>query len=258
MRKPLVFPGMVLGIVLACEAPAQDSFPRGTIRYDRPQEYAEVSEQTRLPDDLAQQIKAQFEPNPNDLRKIARMYQWVRSNFVTYEGKGGLVGKLSARDLIRSKRLSGCNDWGIVLTCLLRYAGFPVVFLNTAGIESAKALRADGSREHVGHVFLEVFVAGRWIVLDSRTGEYILDYDHNNPVIPIPKKREGETAFFVLQKGRDLWDLGIRDIRQTSALISDFARTYPLDGIQIPHADITRLGINQNSPDHAHPPPEPR
>ncbi|MBM4085613.1 MAG: hypothetical protein FJ272_12560 [Planctomycetes bacterium] len=88
-------------------------------------------------------------------------------------------------------------------------------------------------------------MADKWIVLDATTGEYIEDYDPSNPVIPIPKRRERETAFFVLQKGRDLWDLGIRDIQVTVDLMAEFTRTHPLDTLTIPRRAIKKLNARE-------------
>jgi len=237
---------LIFIIALGGQARAQESFPRGRILYDQPQEYAKLTEQTKLSEARAAEVRARFGAGPNDIEKIARIYQWVKANCTTYEGKGAVVGKQSAEQILQGKQLSGCNDWGVALTCLLRHAGFRSSFLNTAGIQGAKARRnGDLQRLYMGHVFLEVFVADKWIVLDSVTGEYIEDYDHDNPVIPISKRRERETAFFVLQKGRDLWDLGIRDIQVTVDLMAEFARSYPLDTLIIPRRAIKKLNARE-------------
>ena len=106
------------------------------------------------------------------------------------------MAKQSAQEICASRRLSGCNDWGLLLTAILRSLDYPVVFMNAAGIEWAKRYRNDPTLEFSGHAFLEIWVTGKWIVMDSVTGEYIQDYDIHNPVIPIPKLTLLFTTFY--------------------------------------------------------------
>lgn len=152
-----------------------------------------------------------------------------------------MVAKQSAQQIFDSRKLTGCNDWGILLTAILRSQGYPVVFLNAAGIEWAKAYRKNPTTAFSGHVFLEIYLSGKWIVMDSVTGEYIDDYDIDDPVIPIPKKNASEKGYFVYQKGLDHWTMGIQSIQDSKKIMRKFALNYPLEKIIIKHKEIKKL-----------------
>ena len=202
--------------------------------------YSKPTLQTQLSSKDSDMLVQQF-PGDNTILKIGLILDWVRKNFNRYRGRGKMVAKQSAQEIFISKRLSGCNDWGIILTSLLRNLGYPVVFMNAAGIEWAKRYKKDPSIEFMGHTFLEIYVEGTWIVMDSVTGEYIEDYDFNDPVIPIPKKRAGEIGYFVYQKGLDHWSLGVHSIQQNEEVMREFALTYPLEKITLKEKAISRL-----------------
>ena len=174
---------------------------------------------------------------------------WIRKNFERYRGRGKFVAKYSAQEIYINRRLSGCNDWGLLLTAILRNLNYPVVFMNAAGIEWAKRFRSDPSIEYSGHTFLEIWINGKWIVMDSVTGEYIQDYDTNNPIIPIPKIRAGERGYFVYQKGLDHWSMGVRSIKDNEEIMRKFALHYPLDNVFIPEKEIWKLHSPENGRD---------
>jgi len=175
------------------------------------------------------------------MRKIGNVISWIRKNFDTYKGGGMMVAKQSAQEIYDSRKLSGCNDWGILLSAILRNQGFPVVFLNAAGIAWAKTYKKSPITSFSGHVFLEIYINEKWIVMDSVTSEYIDDYDMNDPVIPIPKKNADEKGYFVYQKGLDHWTMGIRSIQDSKKIMREFALNYPLDQISIKSKKIKKV-----------------
>ncbi len=215
-------------------------FPVKNVDHTDPWIYSKPTLQTQLSSKDREMLVQEF-PGDNTILKIGLILDWVRKNFDRYRGRGKMVAKQSAQEIFIGRRLSGCNDWGIILTSLLRNLGYPVVFMNAAGIEWAKRYKKDPSIEFMGHTFLEIYVEDKWIVMDSVTGEYIEDYDFNDPVIPIPKKRAGETGYFVYQKGLDHWSLGVHSIRENEEVMREFALTYPLEKITLKEKAISRL-----------------
>jgi hypothetical protein len=212
------------------------------VNHSSPDQFAKPTEQTNLSKEVVEDLKIRF-PGPNDLQKIGRIHHWVRKNFSGERGGGKFIAKRSAQQIFESKKLTGCNDWGIMMTALLRVFEYPVIFMNAAGIEWAKRFRAGIRGKRLGHVFLEIYIPEKkaWIVMDSVTTEYLEDYDFNDPVIPIPKKRAGEEAYFVYLKGKDHWSMGIRDPREKMKVMIEFARQYPLETITIKKKTINRL-----------------
>jgi len=216
-----------------------NKFPVKNVDHSDPALFSPPTEQTRLSPDVVEQNK-QLYPGENDMEKIKKIHAWVKENFEKYRGQGRMVAKQSAQQLYDGRKLSGCNDWGLLQTAMLRSVGFPVVFMNAANIDWAKKYRDDpsGSRGFHGHTFLEIYVDQRWILMDSTTGQYIEDYDFNDPILHIHKKRGG---YFVYQKGLDHWTMGVRSIEDNEKIMKDFALTYPLNTISIQDKEIKRL-----------------
>jgi len=72
------------------------------------------------------------------------------------------------------------------------------------GLRASRAI--SGTRPCVGHVFVEVFVTGQWVLVDSTNNWYVATgYDPANPVIPLRGGVAGSTAetsgFYVLRMG---------------------------------------------------------
>lgn len=223
-----------------CEDKMPDKrFPVKNVDHSDPSKFALPTVQTKLSPEVVEKINRLF-PGDNDMERIKKVHSWVRENFERYRGKGRMVAKQSAQEIYDGRKLSGCNDWGLLQTAILRSLKFPVVFMNAANINWAKKYRKDpsGSGGFSGHTFLEIYVKGRWILMDSTTGQYIEDYDYNDPVLHIHKERGG---YFVYQKGLDHWSMGVKSIEDNEKIMRDFALNYPLETISIQDKEIKRL-----------------
>jgi hypothetical protein len=192
--------------------------------------------QTELAPEVVEKMNQLF-AGDNSIEKIGEVYNWVKENFKMYRGRGKMVAKQSAQQLYDGRKLSGCNDWGLLQTAILRCLKFPVVFMNAASIKWAKEYRNNPSRPpgFSGHTFLEIHIKGRWILMDSTSGQYIEEYDFDDPVLHMHKRRGG---YFVYQKGLDHWTMGIRSIEDNKEIMKDFALNYPLDTIAIQDKEI--------------------
>ena len=74
--------------------------------------------------------------------------------------------------------------------------------------------------------------------MDSTSGQYIEDYDLNDPVVYMSERRG---PYFVYQKGRDHWSMGVRSIKDNTKTMSEFALNYPLDEISVKEKEVKRL-----------------
>ena len=88
-------------------------------------------------------------------------------------------------DVMRDKTYGGCADQGIVCGVLLKGAGIPTVWVKTmdvAWIWNFKKGRPFTSWS--GHVFLEVFVNGKWSLLDPGGKTLYPDYSPKMRILP--------------------------------------------------------------------------
>jgi hypothetical protein len=215
----------------------QLKFPVKNVDHSDPSVFARPTPQTQLSQETIEELNLLF-PGDNTLEKIGKVHNWVKGNFEKYRGGGRMVAKQSAEQLFEGKKLSGCNDWGLLQTAILRSLKYPVVFMNAVSIQWAKEYRKNTSGDFTGHTFLEIYVNKRWILMDSTSGQYIEDYDFNDPVLPIHKKRGG---FFVYQKGLDQWTMGVKSIKDNEKIMIEFALNYPLETISIKSKKVKRF-----------------
>jgi hypothetical protein len=241
MKKTTTFL-LYLALLLMLLFAKGKKFPIGNIDHSNPDIYAKPTRETQLSKDTIEKLKGKF-PQPNNLNKIGLIYQWVKRNFTGKPAGGKLIARRSAQEIFDSRMISGCNDSGILKTAILRAFNYPVVFMNAASINWAKRYRKGQRGSSYGHVFLEIYIKSmnRWIVMDSVTSEYIEDYDFNDPVIPIPKSRIKEKAYFVYHKGKDHWTMGVFSKKDNAKDMRKFASTYPLKTIIIKPKEIKRL-----------------
>ena len=243
MKKiKLVFLICILSIFIFPGSKIKKRYPVNDVDHSNPDEFAQSTKQTELSPATVDELKKLF-PQPNDLKKIGLIYKWVTENFQGQKGGGKMIAKRSAQEIFDSKNITGCNDKGLLITSILRKFDFPVVFMNSAGINWAEKYKQNPRGPNMGHVFLEVYLKdkGKWIVIDSVTSEYIEDYDYNDLVIPIPKTRANQKAYFVYRKGKDHWTQGVRSNRDNAKVMKKFATTYPLETIVITKKEVKRL-----------------
>jgi hypothetical protein len=215
-------------------------FPVKDVDHSDPWVFARPTPQTQLSQEIIEELNLLF-PGDNTIEKIGEVYSWVRGNFDKYRGGGRMVAKQSAQQLFNGRKLSGCNDWGLLQTAILRSLKYPVVFMNAVNIQWAKEYRKNISKGFSGHTFLEIYVKGRWILMDPTSGHYIEDYDFSDPVLHIHKKRGG---FFVYQKGLDQWSMGVKSIENNEKIMIEFALNYPLETVSIKDKGVKRFIIS--------------
>ncbi len=157
------------------------------------------------------------------LKDAARLQQWLSENFRATEAGGEFIGKTTARGLLKSRELTGCHDWALLLATLLRSAGYPARMTDTAGVQWMTQVRA-GRDGHgfAGHVFVEAFIDGRWILLDSVSARYIKNYDHANPFIPM--EVGDQTGYCVMFKGADPAAYGLDSAASLENYMTRFAK----------------------------------
>ncbi len=128
-------------------------------------------------------------------KQVKRSRAWRKSVF----------RKRTAAQLLNSGEMTGCGDFAVLLAALFRAAGFPTVYVGSLKKDWVRGW-ADGNRSgsFMGHSFLEVYVNGEWILVDSTEGYYWRGYDPKNPNLP--------RGYYAYGKGVDPWDLGIKSL----------------------------------------------
>ena len=186
-----------------------------TLKYGKPNLYLENGTQSSLNDSYFNEIKALLDVTGNTLYDIVKIFRWKVGVFSAYQGGGVLIGISTANSIYEDEKLSGCHDHGLIMASVLRKYGFPVILIDAADVQWAKDFFDGTASGYLGHVFLEVYVNESWILLDSTSGDYVLNYNHDlNSLHYNGKTKE----YFVLLKGLDTNDCDVfsfTDLRNT-------------------------------------------
>lgn len=227
--------------------PASLYQPAWGIDYAHPEKYLAQGEQTRLSDPSAADTLRleQNASHPNQLYMLGRIYWWIKGDFKTWSARGATIGKITTDELLAGRRLGGCHDWGLVYASLARELGYPAVVVDTLGVAWARQFQSGEEGPYVGHVFVEVYVDGKWVLVDSTNNWYVEDgYDPSNPIIPLGETSDstaGSYGFYVMRKGLDTWDYGITDAKALNMLMEETARELNLETLVYPQYEFQRF-----------------
>jgi transglutaminase-like putative cysteine protease len=222
----LPWPGWALG-------PERDESPIpepsvSRIDYARPQDYlllnASLGNGDRIRE-LAARMKA---GTPEGT--LAAIGLWMGTNF-RYDSRVDSTWR-NFDTAWETKVLGSCADHAIVFAALARACGIPAVFVKTMDADWIREFRTTGAcKSWRGHVFLEVFLAGRWRLLDAQSLQLYEEYDPAARILPGNR--------YAYDKGADPRELVLsldweRWIKQTAAYFRKF--------------DLARLPVGDGRP----------
>ena len=213
------------------------------IDYGQPAKYLAPGEQTRIADPA---VISALRQEKQSIAHLGEIYFWIKRQFTTWPAGGQTIGRVTVEQLLAERRLGGCHDWGLVYAAVARQLGYPAVLVDTASIAWARQFQAGEKGPYVGHVFVEVFVAGQWVLVDSTNNWYVsAGYDPANPIIPLRGGIAGPAAetygFYVLRKGSDSWGYGVRNATELHRLMADSARQLQTETIVYPQYTFQRF-----------------
>lgn len=206
------------------------------IDYAHPATYLAPGLQSRISD--PSQID-ELRQDEQSLFHLQTIFRWMKDNFELYSARGQTIGIVTVDDLFASRRLGGCHDVGLVYSAILRELGYPAVLVSTDSIAWIEQFQAGESDIRIGHIFVEVYLDERWVLIDPTNGWYVIEgYDPTNPVIPLEGHIAGSSeeiyGFYVECKGVDIWDLGFHSPDESFQAMDAFAAQLDLSRITYP------------------------
>jgi transglutaminase-like putative cysteine protease len=138
----------------------------------------------------------------------------------------------SVDQILSDGTYGGCADHSVVFGSLSRAVGIPTVWVKTMDADWIREfVRADGKvTSWRGHVFLEVFIHGRWMLFDATELTLQRDYDPRQRILPGNRyayDKGGDPYSLVLSPRWDLWK------QQTTA----YFRAFALALLPVPRGD---------------------
>ena len=218
--------------------------PAFGIDYAHPELYLTQGAQSQISDPS---VLAELRSDTHSLAHLEAIFHWMKNNFTPYSARGKTIGVVTVDELLAERRLGGCHDTGLVFAAIARELGYPAVMVRTVSIAWMGLYQANEHEGFVGHVFVEVFLDGQWILINSTGGHYVIDgYDPTNPVIPLTGNIAGTTdelyGFMVERKGVDTWGFGIHSPAESNQSMRAFGDQVDLNAIQYPAYTFERFG----------------
>lgn len=143
------------------------------VHYGRPEEHLVPGEQSRISSErLVSALKARFGER-RGTESLRDLYLWMKKEFSSCVGGGRSIGKTTINQRLCARNMSGCHDHGLVFSGVARYLGHPAVMVDAAGLTWAEHFKTGKTSRYSGHVFAEVCVAPRGILVDSTTEDFL-------------------------------------------------------------------------------------
>lgn len=219
------------------EAIPEPRFDR--INYERPQDYLELPRSLGTPERiraLAASLKAD-----SPARTLLAIGRWMNSNLAC-DNRAAYAWRDFDR-VLDTKVYGGCADQALVFGALARACGIPTGWVKTMDADWIREFRSEGTcTSWRGHVFLEVYLDGRWQLLDASGMRLYGDYDPAMRILPGGRyayDKGGDPKAMLLSTDWERWK------RQTAGYFADF------DLSQLPVGEGRPLGavyVVANSP----------
>lgn len=200
---------------------AEEEYPP-FIDYSYPENFALPTESTFFGDNVAAAAK-----KATSLAEISggkgldyfRAVDKVVHDKLTFTDNDAKILSRTADEVLSDGDASGCHDYAITAAALLRYLGYPVVFVDSVGVDTIS-----GKESGQGHAFLEVFDRfcengnGCWHLYDPTFSTLYTDYDRDNYSLP--------NGYVVFAKGDDYWSMGLESSVDLMVCLDSFANMF--------------------------------
>jgi len=195
------------------------------IDYAQPEKYLAQGEQSQISNPA---VLDSLRGREKSLAHLGEIYQWLHRRFTSYSAGGATIGKATVDQLLASRRLGGCHDYALVYGAVARELGYPALMVDTANVEWIKRFQKGEQGPHVGHVFVEVFLIDKWVLVDPTGGPYVENgYD---PTKPAFREAGGgdyggaSNGYYAMWKGIDTRACGVHSNEDNTHAMDSFAR----------------------------------
>lgn len=156
------------------------------------QKYLAEGQQTKITGEI-KKLARSFKNESLEL--VIEILGWMKNNF-RFKKDDSIAFSRTAKEIIKSKFHTGCQDLGIVFVALLRAKGIPASYI--------QAKKKAGKFQ--GHVFSRVFLDDKIYFVDPSRGRIAETFGFRN--------------YFPVKEGLDSWDIGVRSVKDIKRLLS--------------------------------------
>lgn len=204
------------------------------VDYSDPNVFISSGEQSKLTSEI-NNIAKSFNDN-KDLSTIMEIYQWMSRNLRLIEGEK--FGRTS-HDILTSKGVTGCTDYGLAFIALTRAKEIPTVFVQTARVDWIKERQESNNGMITGHILAEVYIdvnndgKKEWCLVDSTSGRLYLDYNKDNFSL--------SEGYYVFAKSLEVWDSGAKNEQENHMVMMELFKDFDLSLYNNPKYEYINL-----------------
>jgi transglutaminase-like putative cysteine protease len=206
------------------------------IDYTNPTQYLVQGEQSKINDVTAID---HLRGHDQGIDQLTQIYRWLQGDFSNFSARGSTIGTVIADELLESRQLGGCHDYGLLYAAIARELGYPAVMIDTYSIAWIESYQNETAKGHIGHVFVEIYMDEKWVLVDPTNGWYVeVGYDPSLPVIPLKASVAGSSkeiyGFYVDLKGIDSWSYGVHNNKELTEKMDKCASELDLSMLTYP------------------------
>jgi hypothetical protein len=152
-----------------------------SVDYSNPAKYLEIKDSLGTRAQITS--RAAELKGDSDLDTIQNVLNWMDRN-LKYDADSAYSWR-NFDDAIKEKTYGGCADQGIMCGVLLKGARIPTVWVKTMDVSWIWDFKKERKfKSWSGHVFLEVYVDGKWMLLDPGAKMIYRDYSPKTRILP--------------------------------------------------------------------------
>ena len=179
------------------------SFDR--IDYSKPQAYLFLNDNMGSRDLIMRTAESIEGSTPE--KKLLAIHHWIESR-LSYKADYFNEWRTFDQMLIDGLQ-GGCAHYSVVFGALARACGIPTVWVKTLDVDWIRDFRTKGTEgSWNGHVFLEIFIHDRWMLLDDTQLVLYENYDTKARILPGNRyayDKGGDPFELILSARWELW-----------------------------------------------------
>jgi len=133
---------------------------------------------------------------------VKRIWRYISLNYHSAPITDG-ANVRTVDELIRTKTLRHCGEYGVLWVSLLRLYGIPCRLISGLNLQEGKDL---ATTSFSGHEFVEAYIDNRYIIIDSTRGLFF-EGKIDNRIIPIKINGFAPKGFIVMTYYYDPFDV---------------------------------------------------
>lgn len=153
----------------------------------------------------------------SEKEKVKRIWRYIKAYYSSAPITDG-ANVRTVNEIITSKSLRHCGEYGVLWVSLLRVYGIPCRLISGLNLQEGKDL---ATKSFSGHEFIEAYIDERYIIIDSTRGLYF-EGEIKDRIIPIKIDSFAPKGFIVMMlyfdprnviKTNDDWSFHIRETK---------------------------------------------